>query len=138
VFKFLFFGKGKKAEKSRWTFYEEKDFSKCAFSKNWYYRVDKHGDGMKIHFPIKMRPFLRLFVEAQRALNGKSVNLLCQSSSIFIKFHVLYNTHFLLHTKLITLKPCFHEGYCPHHRASYSCALQFSDTFLQHQCQAWW
>ena len=82
MFKFLFFGKGKKAEKSRWTFYEEKDFSKCAFSKNWYYRVDKHGDGMKIHFPIKMRPFLsrsaktfekkgESFVEAQRALMEK-------------------------------------------------------------------
>ena len=58
IFKFLFHGKGKKAEKRNWILYEENDFAVCKLPHNWSCLYDRHGDGSRIRFPFKMRTFL--------------------------------------------------------------------------------
>ena len=58
VFKYLFNGKGRLAKDKNWQLYEENDFSMCKLPSNWNCLFDKHGDGVKIMFPVKMRTFL--------------------------------------------------------------------------------
>jgi hypothetical protein len=36
-------------------FYEREDFARCNFSAKWDQYLNKHGDGVKIKFPIKMK-----------------------------------------------------------------------------------
>jgi len=42
----------------KWLFYDLNDFSKCKFPPEWSSAYDMHGDGPKLHFPVKMRYFL--------------------------------------------------------------------------------
>lgn len=59
VFKFLFHDKGEKRKGLRdWIIYSEEDFSKCKLPKSWHCIYGKHGDGVKMMFPVKMRIFL--------------------------------------------------------------------------------
>ena len=58
VFKYLFNGKGRPAQEKNWQLYEENGFSTCKLSSNWSCLFDKHGDGVKIMFPVKIRKFL--------------------------------------------------------------------------------
>ena len=93
VFKFLFHGKGRAAEEKNWTLFEEVDFSRCKFPSNWSCVFDKHGDGVRMRFPVKMRKFLTLspktyqrmgesIVEASRAYTEKiSIKFVKTSSS---------------------------------------------------------
>lgn len=61
VFKHIFNGKGEKRKGDRnWMIYREEDFSRCKFPSGWNSMYDKHGDGVKIMFPLKMRTFLSL------------------------------------------------------------------------------
>ena len=43
-----------------WTLYEEGDFSKCQIPNQWNCVFDKHGDGYRMRFPVKMRTLLVL------------------------------------------------------------------------------
>ena len=93
IFKYLFNGKGRHAEEKNWQLYEENDFSRCKLPTNWGCIFDKHGDGVRIRFPVKMRRFLSLspktyervaeaVVEASRAYTEKiSVKFVKVSSS---------------------------------------------------------
>ena len=93
VFKDLFSGKGRHAEERNWQLYDENDFSRCNLPTNWSCIFDKHGDGVRIRFPVKMRRFLSLspktyervaevIVEAPRAYTEKiSVKFVKVSSS---------------------------------------------------------
>jgi hypothetical protein len=56
VFKFLFAGKGYFLQ--RWQVLEENDFPQQLFQKGWTVRMNKHGEGMKLHFPVKIRWFI--------------------------------------------------------------------------------
>ncbi|KAJ7373254.1 hypothetical protein OS493_012843 [Desmophyllum pertusum] len=58
VFKYLFQRKGRKSKDKYWTMYEEPDFSKCNFPIQWNSWFDKHGDGCRMRFPVKMRTML--------------------------------------------------------------------------------
>jgi hypothetical protein len=51
----LFHGKGKSKQKMLFKFYEREDFASCNFSAKWDQYLNKHGDGVKIKFPIKMK-----------------------------------------------------------------------------------
>lgn len=64
VFKFLFKGKGRQAEERNWTLFEENEFARCKLPSNWGCLYDKHGDGTRIRFPVKMRKFLALSPKA--------------------------------------------------------------------------
>ena len=82
VYKYLFHSKGRTAEeKNRNSFYEN-DFYRCRLSTNWNSIYDKHEDGVKIRFPLKLRTLFQLsprtykrvgetIVEAQRAFIEK-------------------------------------------------------------------
>lgn len=37
---------------------EKSDFSRCDFPDEWDQLIDKFGDGVKIEFPVKVRPFI--------------------------------------------------------------------------------
>ncbi|XP_028418649.1 chromobox protein homolog 8-like [Dendronephthya gigantea] len=88
VYNYLFGGKGKAAEQKSWTLFEEQDFVNCGLPNNWNCRYDKHGDGVKMLFPVKMRKFLgrsakcfvkegESIVEAPRAYTEKiSINFI--------------------------------------------------------------
>lgn len=45
---------------------------KCAFPQDWDQLVDKLGDGVKVVFPIKMRPFLSRS-QKNHTLNGRRI-----------------------------------------------------------------
>ena len=82
VYKYLFHAKGKTAEEKNWSSFYENDFCRCRLSTNWNSIYDKHEDGVKIRFPLKLRTFFQLssrtykrigetIVEAQRAFIEK-------------------------------------------------------------------
>lgn len=56
VFAFLFGGKGTK--RGIWTVLAEKDFPKEFFPVHWDKMLDLHGQGTKIHYPVKVRHFI--------------------------------------------------------------------------------
>jgi len=60
VYKYLFYGKGRGSREKNWCLFDENDFSKCKLPPNWNSIYDKHGDGVKLRFPLKMRKFLQL------------------------------------------------------------------------------
>lgn len=60
VYKYLFYGKGKDAKEKNWHLFDENDFSKCKLPPSWNCIYDRHGDGVKLRFPLKMRKFLQL------------------------------------------------------------------------------
>lgn len=60
VYKYLFQEKGREAKEKNWRLFDAKDFSKCKLPPNWNCKYDKHGDGVEIKFPLKMRKFLQL------------------------------------------------------------------------------
>ena len=60
VYKYLFNGKGRDAKEKNWGLFEENYFSRCKLPPNWNCICDKHGDGVKLRFPLKMRKFLQL------------------------------------------------------------------------------
>lgn len=62
VFKFLFRGKGEKRKdvEKNWMIYSQDDFSRCKLPQGWNCIYDKHGDGIRMVFPVKMRTFLGL------------------------------------------------------------------------------
>ena len=42
----------------RWLVLRKRDFQVTFFSDQWDYLLDMHGQGVKIHFPIKIRHFI--------------------------------------------------------------------------------
>jgi hypothetical protein len=56
VFSFLFMGKGTKH--GLWFLLEKKDFEETFFSNDWNNLLDHHGQGTKLHFPVKVRHFI--------------------------------------------------------------------------------
>ena len=60
VNKYLFHGKGKTAEENNWNSFYENDFCRYRLSTNWNNMYDKHEDGVKIRFPLKLRTFFQL------------------------------------------------------------------------------
>jgi hypothetical protein len=42
----------------RWLVLRECDFQATFFSDDWDYLLDMHGQGIKIHFPVKVRHFI--------------------------------------------------------------------------------
>ena len=61
VYKCLFHGKGRTAEEKNWSSFYENDFCRCRLPTiNWNSIYDKHGDGVKIRFPLKLRTFFQL------------------------------------------------------------------------------
>ena len=60
VCKYLFNGKGRPAKEKNWHLYEADDFCRCKVLNNWSCIFDRHGDGVRVRFPVKMRKFLTL------------------------------------------------------------------------------
>ncbi|XP_074632051.1 uncharacterized protein LOC141890466 [Acropora palmata] len=60
VFKYLFNGEGRPAKEKNWHLYEADDFCRCKVINNWSCIFERHGDGVRIRFPVKMRKFLTL------------------------------------------------------------------------------
>lgn len=58
VYKYLFSSRGKDLVYGKWLLFDLEHLSKCRLPQDWYSVYDKHGDGSKAHFPIKMRFFL--------------------------------------------------------------------------------
>ena len=58
VFNYFFNGKGEKGNKRGFILLNKEDFQICCFADHWDRVVDSIGDGVKIDFPIKLRPFL--------------------------------------------------------------------------------
>lgn len=56
VFSFLFAGKGRKD--GLWLLLEKEDFQAVYFPDNWDNLLDLHGQGTKVHFPVKVRHFI--------------------------------------------------------------------------------
>lgn len=59
--------------KKNWTLYEEGDFSKCQLPNQWNCVFDKHGDGYRMRFPVKMRTLLGLSPKSHVKLGDKVV-----------------------------------------------------------------
>ena len=75
VYKFLFYGKGEEAKEKNWGLFYESDFSKCKLPPYWNSIYDKHGVGVKIRFPLKMRKFLHLSPKTYQSIGGiKNLN----------------------------------------------------------------
>ena len=55
VYKYLFHGKGRTAEEKNWNLFYENDFCRCRRQTNWNSICDKHGHGVKIRFPLKLK-----------------------------------------------------------------------------------
>ena len=93
VYKYLFLGKGRTAVEKNWNSFYENDFCRCRLPTNWNSIYDKHGDGVEIRFPLKLRTIFQLslrtykrvgetIVEAQRAFIEKvSINFIQVPSS---------------------------------------------------------
>lgn len=73
VFKYLFHSKGRKSPEKNWTLFEEGDFSKWQLPNQWNCVFDKHGDGYRMRFPVKMRTLLGLFPKSHVKLGDKVV-----------------------------------------------------------------
>lgn len=73
VFKYLFHNKGRKSPEKYWTLYEEGDFSKCQLPNLWNCVFDKHGDGHRMRFPVKMRTLLGRSPKSHEKLGDKVV-----------------------------------------------------------------
>ena len=56
VFKWLFNGKGYFVRRRQ--VLEKDDFPLNFFPKGWACRLNKHGEGVQLHFPVKIRFFL--------------------------------------------------------------------------------
>ena len=56
VFCYLFNGKGEK--NGMWQVLERSDFSHHFFPDQWDCLLDPHGQGIKVHFPVKLRHFI--------------------------------------------------------------------------------
>lgn len=47
-----------KKQRKETGYYMENDFVRCKLPHNWSCLFDRHGDGSRIRFPVKMRTFL--------------------------------------------------------------------------------
>lgn len=56
AYKYLFHGKGIKQE--GWIFLQSSDFPAKYFPYGWDKLCDQHGQGSKLHYPVKLRHFL--------------------------------------------------------------------------------
>jgi len=56
VFRFLFKGKGEKD--GSWQVLQRGDFCHRFFPDHWDCLLDPHGQGTKVHFPVKLRHFI--------------------------------------------------------------------------------
>ncbi|XP_031551421.1 uncharacterized protein LOC116288732 [Actinia tenebrosa] len=94
VFKYLFHGKGEKRKEERnWTIYREEDFLRSQLPKNWNGIYDRHGDGVKIMFPIKMRTFLGMSPKGFHSSGNKIVEMpRLHTEKLSIKFVRITNT----------------------------------------------
>ena len=70
---YLFHSKGRKSHEKNWTLYEEGDFSKCQIPNQWNCVFDKHGDGYRMRFPVKMRTLLGLSPKSHVKLGNKVI-----------------------------------------------------------------
>lgn len=93
VFKYLFNGKGRRGEERNWQLYEENDFSRCKLPRNWSCKYDKHGDGVRIRYPVKMRKFLTLSQKTYQRV-GKAIvdGTRAYTEKISIKFVKICST----------------------------------------------
>ena len=58
VFRYFFGGKGEISNERGAVLLEKSDFQICNFPRDWDKIADSIGDGLKIDFPVKLRPFL--------------------------------------------------------------------------------
>ena len=72
VFKYLFGGKGYTFH--RWKVLEKYDFPVQFFPDGWSERLDKYGEGMKVHFPIKVRSFIQWSPKKYFTVNDNLIN----------------------------------------------------------------
>lgn len=87
VFKYLFKGKGRNAEERNWRLFDESDFIRCKLPSNWNCLFDKHGDGVKIRFPVKMRKFMQLSPKTYQRVGGGIIEVpRAYNEKISIKF----------------------------------------------------
>ena len=73
VFKYLFRDRGRKSQDKNWTLYAEGDFIKCQLPSKWCCLFDKHGDGTRVKFPVKIMTLLSLSPKSHEKVGGRIV-----------------------------------------------------------------
>jgi hypothetical protein len=70
VFNYFFKCKGEKSNDKGFILLNKEDFQPCCVPDKWDRVVDFIGDGVKIDFPIKLRPFLSWSPKTHRLVGG--------------------------------------------------------------------
>lgn len=73
VFEYFFGGKGEKSNERGAILLNEGDFDACDLPKDWDNVVDHIGDGLRIDFPVKIRPFLSWSPKTHALVGGTIV-----------------------------------------------------------------
>lgn len=73
AFCYFFGGKGETSNEKGAVLLERPDFDNCKFPEDWDIIVDSIGDGLKIDFPVKLRPFLLWSPKTHMLKDGKVV-----------------------------------------------------------------
>ena len=78
VFKYIFKGKGSPSKKAGCVLLSKDDFSRCNFfnkeCNDWDEYIDSLGDGTRISFPVRAKPFLTWGPKTHKLVNGKIVS----------------------------------------------------------------
>ena len=77
VFNYIFKGKGKPSKKAGCILLDKEDFHRCKFFKecdDWDQYIDSLGDGTRIMFPVRVKPFLTWGPKTHKLVNGKTVS----------------------------------------------------------------
>lgn len=72
-FRKLFYGKGREANDRGYVLLEKEDFVRCQLPENWDFVCDIHGDGVRVEYPFKVRPFLAKSPKTFHLIGGKLV-----------------------------------------------------------------
>ena len=81
VFRYLFNSKGK--DKGSGKLYEKDDFNSDYFGEDWWFVVDKNGDGCCIDFPVELRPAVKFSPKVySKSSDGTTVEKLRSYSEI--------------------------------------------------------
>lgn len=76
VFNHIFRGRGRPSVKSGCILLEKNEFSRCSFFKecsDWDTYVDNLGDGNRVVFPIRAKPFMSLGPQTHKGVENKLV-----------------------------------------------------------------
>lgn len=75
VFRYLFRGKGRTSSKAGCTLLEREDFHRCKFfnTNDWDTYIDNLGDGAKVMFPIRVKPYLSWGPKTYSLAEGKII-----------------------------------------------------------------